>query len=330
MPRWSCVRAEPCSRRWRPRSAPWSEGALPAQADRVAVGGRCVRRPTLRHLAVAFEEHAFLDHDHRGLDVAVDARRTPQLDPLGGEDVTDHLTVDQDHPGANRGAHDALLADDEAVAGVDLAAELAVHHDGALKGVLALDLGALVDEGREIAAPARLLALAPPHGVRLPLAAELRGPEVVHQIDRPLAGGELVHLRDVAVEEAALGDHQRIGRDVAGDPARVGDLDVAGRDHVALVVSLDDGIDGLDVGVDHALLADDQLAADVHLAADLALDLDRVRDVELALHARALADHREQGDCRGGGLPVLRRRQRVRLLGTLLVTEHRKTPYAVR
>src|SRR5438128_1123337 len=31
-----------------------------------------------------------------------------------------------------------------------------------------------------------------------------------------------------------------------------------------------------------------------------------------------------------GGLLVLRRRQRPRLLGTLMVTEHRKTPYAVR
>jgi hypothetical protein len=50
------------------------------------------------------------------------------------------------------------------------------------------------------------------------------------------------------------------------------------------------------VGVDDALLADDQLAADVQLAADLALDLDRVRDVELAVHLRVLADDGEQRD----------------------------------
>src|SRR5262245_16155483 len=169
-----------------------------------------------------------------------------------------------------------------------------------------------------------------PSRSRLPLTAELRGLEVVHQVDRLLAVGVLVHLRDVTVEDAALGDHERIGRDVAADAAGVGDLDVAGGDHVALIGALDDRVHRLHVGVDHAFLTDHELAADVHLAADLALDLDRVRDVELALHAGALADHREQRDRRGSGLPFGRRRQRVRLLGTLLVTEHRKTPCAVR
>src|SRR5207245_2970531 len=91
---------------------------------------------------------------------------------------------------------------------------------------------------------------------RLPLPAQLRGSCVVHEIDRPVAVGLLVHLRDVAVEEAALRDHERIGRDVAGDAARGGDLDVPGRDHVALVVAHDDRFHRLGGGVGHALLAD--------------------------------------------------------------------------
>jgi len=115
---------------------------------------------------VALEEHALLDDDHRGLDVAVDAGGAPQLDSLGGEDVADDLTIDQHDPGAHGGVDTALLADDEAVAGDDLAAELPVQHDGPLEGVLALELRAFVDEGREVAAPARRLALAPPHSIR--------------------------------------------------------------------------------------------------------------------------------------------------------------------
>jgi len=115
---------------------------------------------------VALEAHALIDHDHRRLDVAVDPGGAAELDALGREDVSDDLTVDQDHPGANGSVDDALFADDQGVAGVDLAAELAVQHDGAVEGVLALDLGAFVDEGREVAAvPARFLALAPPHGL---------------------------------------------------------------------------------------------------------------------------------------------------------------------
>src|SRR5262249_3150049 len=125
--------------------------ALALEAELVAVGGPDVRRPALRRLAAAFEEQGLIAHHPRRLVVSVDRGSAAELDELGREDVADHLTVDQDHPGANGRVDDALFADDQGVARVDLTAELAVQHDGAVEGVLALDLGAFVDEGREVA-----------------------------------------------------------------------------------------------------------------------------------------------------------------------------------
>src|SRR5690606_18484462 len=116
----------------------------------------------------------------------------------------------------------------------------------------------------------------------------VRGDPAVHQV---LIGSDeglpalrlLVDADDVAVEEAALVDDEGVGLQVAEDPTGRGDLDVAGRDHVALVATHDDRVDGPHVGLDDAVLADDQLAADLELAADLALDLDGVGDLQLAL-----------------------------------------------
>src|SRR3989449_8094196 len=135
-------------------------------------------------------------------------------------------------------------------------------------------------------------------------------------------------LRHVAIEEATLRDHERVGLDVAVDPTRLRDLHVAGGHHVALVAAHDDRVHRLDVRVDGALPADDELDADVELAADLALDLDRVRDLELPLHARVVADDRQQRDG-GGGLAAVRR-LRGGLLRSLLVSEHRGPPALVR
>src|SRR3970282_1973276 len=100
---------------------------------------------------------------------------------------------------------------------------------------------------------------------------------------------------DVAVEKAALGDHEGIRLDVAADPPRRGDLHVARGHHVALVLAHDDGVHGPDVGGHHALLADHELAPHVQLAPDLTLDLDRVGDFELALHPGVVADDGEEG-----------------------------------
>src|SRR5207253_6055137 len=61
----------------------------------------------------------------------------------------------------------------------------------------------------------------------------------------------VVHLGDVAVEEAALRNHERIGLDISAHAARFGDFHVACGDHVAFVVPHDDGVHGLDVGVHH-------------------------------------------------------------------------------
>src|SRR5262249_39771985 len=263
-----------------------------------------IARARVPHLAVAVEEHALLHDHHWRLDVALHLRGAAQLDPLGREHVADDLAVDQDDSRPDGGVDDSLVTYDEAVGGGER--------------VLSLDLRSLVDEGREIASLGRARALFEEHvdmgRAFLPRAAQVRGAGVVGQVERALAVGRLVHLRDVAVEESALRDDKRIGRDVAGDPTRLGDLDVAGRDHVARVVAHDGGVHRLDVGADAALLADDELAADRHLAADLALDLDRVRDVELALHAGPVADDREQLD---------RCRLAVAVLDRLRAAEHR-------
>jgi hypothetical protein len=100
---------------------------------------------------VPLEVDALLDDHHRGLQVSVHAGAAPQLDALGGHHVADHLAADDHRAGPDVGVDHALLADDEGVAGLDLAAELTVQHDGAAEDVLALDLRALVDEGAEVA-----------------------------------------------------------------------------------------------------------------------------------------------------------------------------------
>src|SRR5262249_9031345 len=119
---------------------------------------------------------------------------------------------------------------------------------------------------------------------------------LVDRIDGALAGTVLVDLGDVAVEEPALGDHQRIRLDVAADPACLGDLDVAGCHHVALVLTHDDRIDRLPLSPDHALSADHETAGHVQLPADLTFDLDGVGDVELPLDLRAVAGDGQESD----------------------------------
>src|SRR5207237_1253199 len=118
-------------------------------------GGRRRRRGLdragLGHAAVPLEEHALVDDHHGRLDVPEHTRRAAQLDALGGQHVADYLARDQDDTGADGGVDDALLADDEATVGDDLTAEAAVQHHRTVEGELALDLGALVDEGGEVA-----------------------------------------------------------------------------------------------------------------------------------------------------------------------------------
>jgi hypothetical protein len=127
--------------------------ALEGNDGEVAGGGhgRRLGRVLLGHPAVALEEHALLHEHHGRLHVAEDARGAAQLHALGGEHVAHDLAADEDHAGVDGGVDDAFLADDERVVGGDLALELAVQHDGAAEGVLALDLRRLVDEGAEIA-----------------------------------------------------------------------------------------------------------------------------------------------------------------------------------
>jgi hypothetical protein len=101
---------------------------------------------------VALEEHAFLEDDHGRFDIADHPGTAPQLHTLAAQDVAHHLAADQDDAGPNRGVDHALLTDDQGVVGGDLAGEAAVEHHGAAEGVLALDLGSLVDEGGEVVA----------------------------------------------------------------------------------------------------------------------------------------------------------------------------------
>src|SRR5207244_9693949 len=121
---------------------------------------------------------------------------------------------------------------------------------------------------------------------RLPRDAH---PLVLDEIDGRLRLAS-ARLHDVAVEEAALGDDERVRLDVAVHPPGGGDLDVAGRHHRALVHPPDEGVDRLNVGAHHALLANHQLLADLQLAADGAFDVDGLGDVELPFDPRAVAD----------------------------------------
>src|SRR5262249_41045514 len=285
------------------------QGSALQVKDRVLASRGQLGLAALGHLAVALEEHAFLDHDHGRLDVTEDARSAPQLYTLGRQHVAHDLAADDDHARPDAGVDDALLTHDQRVLGVDLAAEAAVQHDGPFEGVLPLDLGTFVDEGGQVAGLGGLHVPAPGQhrgspGSKLPTDTLL-----VDRIDGALAGTVLIDLGDVAVEEPALGDHERVRLDVAADPACLGDFDVAGCHHVALVLTHDDRIDRLHLGADHTLLADDETAGDVQLPADFTFDLDGVGDVELALDLRVIAGDGHECD-RG----AVRLRERARAL----------------
>src|SRR5262245_57648610 len=173
MLRWSSARRTRSWPPWRQRSVRWREpGECPSAADRLALQGDDgslaglaggVAGTRVPHLAVAVEEHALFQHDDRRLDIALHLRGAAQLDALRREHVADDLAVDQHDARADGGVDDALVTDDQAVGGGDLAAELAVDHDGAGERVLPLDLGPLVDEGREVTSLGRARALLEEH-----------------------------------------------------------------------------------------------------------------------------------------------------------------------
>src|SRR5581483_9356319 len=71
--------------------------------------GRAVDALGLRHAAVALEEDAFLDDDHRGLDVTEHAGAAAQLHPLAGEHVAHDLAADDDGAAPDGGLDAALL-----------------------------------------------------------------------------------------------------------------------------------------------------------------------------------------------------------------------------
>ena len=112
--------------------------------------GRRGRRPCA-HLHVAVELGALFDHERRGVDVARHVRRLVQHDLIAGVDVALDHTADHDADRLDRGVDLSRLADDQGVVAGDLAAEGAVDADRILERELALELGALIDEGREVA-----------------------------------------------------------------------------------------------------------------------------------------------------------------------------------
>src|SRR5215813_11925820 len=126
------------------------------------------------------EEDAFLDHHDRRLDVSRDACGGLELDPVGRDHVARDLPV-HDHRARPDGPLDpAALTNDERVAGIDLAAELAAEHHGPTTGVMALELRAFVHEGIEVAPEVRRVRASSfePHG-RLRAARQIPRPRRV-------------------------------------------------------------------------------------------------------------------------------------------------------
>ena len=126
------------------------------------------RRARPGHSALTFEERAFIDDHHRGVDVAIDPRVIHELYSVGSVDVAYHLAGNLHDAGADGCIHDALLADYEAVIRDDLASQPAVQHHCAAERELSFYFRTFGNAGREIRhLRGRPAALLPEHGLDL-------------------------------------------------------------------------------------------------------------------------------------------------------------------
>src|SRR5262249_60152887 len=90
------------------------------------------------HVAPPLEDHAAIDLERRGGDVALDLAGGLDLDRLLGADVPDDGALDDDLADVDLGFDLGAFTHDEHVVGEDLSGELSLDPDRPLEGQLAL------------------------------------------------------------------------------------------------------------------------------------------------------------------------------------------------
>src|SRR5437762_6051646 len=98
-----------------------------------------------RHRHATLPVRAFLDHEHLGLDVALDATRRADLEAPAAVDVALVVAVDDHVVRLDRGADARLGADDQRPLALDLALGLAFDAEVAIADVLPVEAGVGVD-----------------------------------------------------------------------------------------------------------------------------------------------------------------------------------------
>src|SRR6188508_1610009 len=110
---------------------------------------RLRRRPRARltgHRHAALPVGALLDHEHLGLDVALDPTRRADLESTAAIDVALVIAVDDHVMRLDRAADSSLWADDERSLAFDLALRLALDPQVAVTDVLPVEAGMGIDD----------------------------------------------------------------------------------------------------------------------------------------------------------------------------------------
>ena len=98
------------------------------------------------HRHAALPMGALLDHEHLGLDVALDATRRADLEATAAIDVALVIAVDDHVVRLDRAADSSLGADDERSLAFDLALRLALDPQVAVADVLPVEAGMGIDD----------------------------------------------------------------------------------------------------------------------------------------------------------------------------------------
>src|SRR3954471_2927897 len=128
----------------------WSGRFCGWQGRRCRGAGRAAARV---HLARTVEEDSSLDHDGGGGQRPAHLRGGLQLHAFGGLGVAVVVADHDQRADLDLALHVRALADDEGVAGDDLARELAVDPDAPLEQELSLEGAALSEQGIQLARP---------------------------------------------------------------------------------------------------------------------------------------------------------------------------------
>src|SRR6267378_357248 len=118
-------------------AGPWVAGAVAA----------CFSALTDRRPRLTFEDGALVDDQDRRLQIAVDTRRSPQLDSLGRDDAADDLSFDDHDRCVKPGLDPPGARNAERARGANVPLDPAVQDDAAAERARPHHLGAFRDEG---------------------------------------------------------------------------------------------------------------------------------------------------------------------------------------